>query len=329
MGRGNVGTVRIALPWQEIDPGPAANDLEWDRFDEIVAGAARHQIDVLPTVYTVPHLGLADRGVPHAVQRPLLDHPAPHRLRAQLLAFVPRCRGCAATAPTATFWEGHPTVPYRPIDAWQIWNEQNSPGFFQPRPNPERYADLLRAASEAIGGRDDSAQIVIGGLFGYPLNGRDGGLRATEYLRALYAIPDIEAAFDGVAVHPYASRISGVVGQMRRINQIITQAGDDRATLWVTEIGWASGGSNDEPLNRGPRGPGEAAAAGVRVLRREARGDADRGGPLVRVAGRPAPRRHLQMVRAIRAVPARLAGEPEARLERVHRLHRRVVTPAS
>jgi hypothetical protein len=253
MGRGNVGTARIALPWQEIDPGPAPNDLEWDRFDEIVASAARNRVELLPTVYTVPHWVSLTEGCRTPANGPCSITP-PHTAYGLSFWRSFLASAVARYGPDGSFWEGHPTVPYRPIEAWQIWNEQNSPGFFQPRPNPERYADLLRAASEAIGGQDESAQVVIGGLFGYPLNGRDGGLRATEYLRALYAIPDIEAAFDGVAVHPYASRISGVIGQMRRINQIITQAGDDKATLWVTEIGWASGGSDDEPLNRGPRG---------------------------------------------------------------------------
>jgi hypothetical protein len=256
MGRGGVGTVRIALPWQEIDPGPAPNDLEWQRFDDIVAGAARHGVDVLPTVYTVPHWVSLTEGCRTGPNGPCSITPP----RTTYGLSIWRSFLAAAVArygPDGSFWDSHPTVPYRPIGTWQIWNEQNSPGFFQPRPDPERYANLLRAASEAIHGRDDNAQIVIGGLFGYPLKGRDGGLRATEYLRELYAIPDIEAAFDGVAVHPYSSRISGVIGQMRKINQIITQAGDNEASIWVTEIGWASGGTADQPLNRGPRGQAE------------------------------------------------------------------------
>jgi len=252
MSRGHVGTVRIAMPWQEIDPGPAPNDLDWERFDDIVAAAARHRVRVLPTVYTVPiWVSLAENcGTqvygPCSITPPRTTYGL-SLWRSFLAAAVARY------GPDGSFWRGHPSVPHRPIRTWQIWNEQNSPGFFQPRPDPERYANLLRAASEAIRGRDEGAEIVIGGLFGYPLKGRDGGMRATEYLRELYAIPDIEAAFDGVAVHPYASRISGVEGQMRRINQVITQAGDEKATLWVTEIGWASD-SSDQPLSRGRQG---------------------------------------------------------------------------
>ncbi len=252
MARAHVGMVRVALPWQEVDPTPAPGDYEWGRFDAIVAGAARHGITVLPTVYTVPHWVSLIEHCTTPANGPCSITP-PHTTYGLSLWRTFLAEAVGRYGPDGSFWEGHPALRYEPITAWQIWNEENSPGFFQPRPDPARYADLLRAASEAIHGQDPTAQVVIGGLFGYPLNGRDGGLRATEYLRDLYAIPDIEAAFDGVAVHPYASRISGVEGQMGRINHIIHQAHDEQARIWVTEIGWGSGGG-PEPLNRGRRG---------------------------------------------------------------------------
>jgi hypothetical protein len=252
MGRAHVGMVRVPLPWQEVDPTPAPGDYEWGRFDAIVAGAARHGITVLPTVYTVPPWVSEIERCHGPANGPCSIIP-PHTTYGLSLWRTFLAEAVERYGPDGSFWVAHPALRYEPITAWQIWNEENSPGFFQPRPNPARYANLLRAASEAIRGQDPTAQIVIGGLFGYPLKGRDGGLRATEYLRDLYAIPDIEAAFDGVAVHPYASRISGVEGQMRRINHIIHQAHDDGAQIWVTEIGWGSG-EGPEPLNRGRRG---------------------------------------------------------------------------
>jgi hypothetical protein len=253
MGRARVGMVRAALPWQEVDPSPAPGDYEWARFDAIVAGAARRGISVLPTVYTVP------QWVSHVAEH--CNGPAngpcsitpPHTTYGLSLWRTFLAEAVGRYGPDGRFWAAHPHLRYEPITAWQIWNEENSPGFFQPRPNPSRYANLLRAASEAIRGQDPGAQVVIGGLFGYPLKGRDGGLRATEYLHDLYAIPDIGAAFDGVAVHPYASRIAGVEGQMRRINHIIHRAHDEQAQIWVTEIGWGSA-NGPEPLNRGRRG---------------------------------------------------------------------------
>jgi hypothetical protein len=252
MRRGHVGTVRVALPWQEVDPTPDPDDYEWQRFDAAVSGAARAGIVVLPTVYTVPHWVSLTEGCRTPNNGPCTITP-PHTAYGLSLWRTFLAAAVRRYGPDGTFWDLHPALPYAPIRTWQIWNEPNSPGFFQPRPNPARYAGLLRAASDAIHSLDPTAEILIGGLFGYPLNGRDGGMRATEYLRELYAIPDIEAAFDGVAVHPYASRIEGVEGQMRRINQIITQAGDDQARIWVTEIGWGSAGG-PEPLNRGREG---------------------------------------------------------------------------
>jgi hypothetical protein len=252
MGRARVGMVRVALPWQEVDPSPEPGDYNWARFDAIVAGAARHGIKILPTVYTVPHWVSQIEHCDSPPNGPCSITP-PHTTYGLSLWRTFLAEAVGRYGPDGRFWDTHPNLRYEPIKAWQIWNEENSPGFFQPRPDPARYANLLRAAAEAIRGQDPTAQVVIGGLFGYPLNGRDGGLRATDYLRALYAIPDIGAAFDGVAVHPYASRISGVEGQMRRINHIIHQAHDEQAQVWVTEIGWGSA-HGPEPLNRGRRG---------------------------------------------------------------------------
>lgn len=252
MKRGHVGMVRVALPWQEVDPTPDPDDYDWRDFDGVVSNAARHGVAVLPTVYTVPQWVAALGGCHGSPAGPCSITP-PKSAYALSLWRTFLTAAVARYGHGGSFWSAHPAVPRRPIETWQIWNEENSPGFFQPRPDPERYAALLRAASEAIHGQDASAQILIGGLFGYPRKGRGGGLRATEYLRDLYAIPDISAAFDGVAIHPYASRISGVEGQVRRINQIIHQAGDDEAGLWITEIGWASGGG-PQPLNRGREG---------------------------------------------------------------------------
>ena len=54
MGTGRVGTLRVALPWAQIDPTPDPGDLNWSEFDATVIQAARQRIEVLPTVYTVP-----------------------------------------------------------------------------------------------------------------------------------------------------------------------------------------------------------------------------------------------------------------------------------
>ena len=138
-------------------------------------------------------MGLGDRAMPRPGERPVLDHASPHDVRPQPVAHLPRRGGRAIRATWQVLGAASRPSPTSRSAPGRSGTSPTRPGFFQPRPNPARYADLLRAASEAIRGQDASAQILIGGLFGYPLKGRDGGIRATEYLRELYAIPDISA----------------------------------------------------------------------------------------------------------------------------------------
>ncbi len=252
MGQGQVGTLRVALPWMEVDPSPVPADYNWSRFDSVVEAAARAGITVLPTVYTVPVWVSTLEGCTKPPGGPCSITP-PHT--AAGLAAWRAFLGAATRryGPGGLFWTLYPDLARHPIGAWQIWNEQNSPGFFQPRPDVDRYASLLSAASEAIRGQDPAAEIILGGLFRNPLNGRKGGIKATDYLRALYAHPGLEQDFDGVAIHPYAARIHSVAKQVERMVRTVRKAGDEQAGIWITEIGWASGGKRN-PLNRGPQG---------------------------------------------------------------------------
>ena len=246
MGAGQVGTVRVTLPWQEIDPTPVPGDYLWHEFDQVVAGASREQITVLPTIYTVPGWLARLEGCDDPAGGPCsITPPTTQFGLSQWRSFI--AAAVRRYGPEGLFWTLNRDLPERPIRAWQIWNEPNSSGFYQPSPSIDRYADLLVAASESIRSIDPDASVLLGGLY------REGAIDATDFLRGLYARPGIEAAFDGVAIHPYAGRMSGVKGQVRRINRVIKSAGDDQVRIWITEIGWASGGRRT-PLNRGPRG---------------------------------------------------------------------------
>ena len=261
MGAGRVGTLRVSLPWGQIDRAPLPGGYDWSSFDQIVASAARERITILPTVYTVPQWVSALEGCTSPPGGPCTITP-PHTQIG--LAAWRTFLGAAVTryGPGGLFWTLHPDLPAAPIRAWQIWNEENSPGFFAPRPDVGRYADLLRSAADAIRSQDPGAEIVLGGMFRYPLGGGKGGIRATDFLRGLYSQPGLEAAFDGVAVHPYAGRISGVERQVRRMAGVVRAAGDAQASLWITEIGWSSGGKRT-PLNRGPRGQAQRLRAAL------------------------------------------------------------------
>ena len=48
-----------------------------------------------------------------------------------------------------TFWGENPTVPSKPVKAWQIWNEPNFK-YFVAHPNPTEYGKLVKLSSTAI-----------------------------------------------------------------------------------------------------------------------------------------------------------------------------------
>ena len=251
MGAGQIGTVREMLDWSEIDRSPVPNDYSWAKFDGVVAGAARQGVSVLPTLFSVPPWVSAVERC-DAGEGPCQITPPTSEVG--LDAF----RSFAAAAARrygsdGTFWTLHPELPEIPIDAWQIWNEPNSPGFWQPRPDVADYGRLLSAAAEGIRDEDPAAEVILGGMFRYPLRGEKGGIRATDFLARLYERPGILADFDGVAVHPYAARLKGVKRGIFRVVKVMRAAGDATTGLWITEIGWSSGGKPN-PLNRGPKG---------------------------------------------------------------------------
>jgi hypothetical protein len=256
MGDGNVGTVRSILPWGAIDPTPA-DDYDFATIDGIVLGAAQQGIEVLPFAY----------GTPTWVATELDGDTG---CEPDCSAFIPRSPAALdawqefVTAaverygPGGSLWQENPDVEPKPIRAWQIWNEQNSPTFHRPRPDVAAYADLLAAAEEAIHARDPEATIVLGGMFATPLGGERPAFTAGDYLEQLYDA-GADDDFGGVAVHPYAASVEGVEAQAEELHDVIARADDD-ATMWITEVGWASSGP-DVPLNRGEDGQAERLTA--------------------------------------------------------------------
>ena len=155
--------------------------------------------------------------------------------------------------PNGTFWAANPSLPEKPIRAWQIWNEQNSPSFYGPKPNVKAYAKLLDAANKAISSVDPKAEVILGGMFGTPQQGRKPSIFAWNFLDKLYTIKGAKKDFDGVGIHPYAGQMTKVIQQTELMIESIRDARDRTATTWITELGWASSGPAN-PLVKGSKG---------------------------------------------------------------------------
>jgi hypothetical protein len=155
--------------------------------------------------------------------------------------------------PNGTFWAANPTIPEKPIRAWQIWNEQNSASFYDPLPNVKAYAKLLDAAHDGIGSVDPKGEVVLGGMFGTPQQGRKPSIFAWRFLDKLYSIKGAKKDFDGVGIHPYAGQMTKVIQQTELMIDSIEEARDKGVKTWITELGWASSGPRN-PLVKGTKG---------------------------------------------------------------------------
>ncbi len=240
MGRGDVGTYRVLLSWPVVQPTRDA-PYDWSLPDFEIASAVANGMEPFPFVYGSPGFAAA------STETPPLGSAGGRTEWQRFLAAAVRRYG-----PGGEFWDLHPELPRTPVGTWQVGNEPNSEFFWRPKPSARKYAKLVRLSSTAIRGVDRGAEIVLGGMFGFP-NGRRS-IDAREFLKDLYRVSGIRAHFDGVAVHPYGGTLRLMNYQIARARRIMDRNGDEDESLWITELGWATDGPQKWPLvttNRG------------------------------------------------------------------------------
>lgn len=256
MEEGKVGTLRVLVNWPTIDPTAEPDDYDWSAIDPIVLEAASHRIDLLPFVFASPNWvaqGLDHHDCDPEVDCGLYAPRGPEAIDAWRTFIADLA---ARYGPGGELWAQNTELEERPIRNWQIWNEQNSETFYQPKPSVSGYADLVSAATSELREVDPEAQVILGGMFGTPFQGEAPSIDAADYLRELYARPGFADEFEGVGVHPYAPQIGGVEEQTTLLHDEMVAAGDEEGEMWVTEIGWSSE-EGDNPLQRGTEGQSE------------------------------------------------------------------------
>jgi polysaccharide biosynthesis protein PslG len=225
MGTGMVGTLRINFVWSAVQP-EQSSALNWSHYDAIIGAAAQQGIRVLPTVYSTPHWAAARDNFP-----PAKAH------QGEFQTFV---RDAAARyGSNGSFWTSNPSIPKLPVTDWQLWNEMNSPSFWFHKPSPKQYVGLLKVFHAGIKAGDPSAKIVLGGLFRTPRI--RNGIRLDRYLPGIYRAKG-KKFFDAVAIHPYATTPQDAIRAVQDTRRIMAQFKDKKAKLWITEVGWATGG---------------------------------------------------------------------------------------
>jgi hypothetical protein len=136
-----------------------------------------------------------------------------------------------------TLWAERPTVPRLPIHSWQVWNEPNLWPWWPPIADAAAYVRLLADVGRGIKRCDQAAEVVAAGL---PNSHAWLGPQVAEYLDAMYRA-GARGTFDSLAIHPYGSETWRVVDQLREARAVASRYGDP-APIWVTELGWGTGG---------------------------------------------------------------------------------------
>lgn len=233
--------IRLSWNWVEREPG----QLDWSTFDAIYDGlltAGARPLWVLveapcwagvPDIPCNPEASAGAVGVEHADDL--------GRFAANVATRYPQSFGL------------------------EIGNEVNDSRFWPNGQGPDAYAELLRAAADAVHAAPTPVPVVASGLF--PVERAQLG--KTPWRDYAQAIIDGGAAqaVDALAFHPYARAAPGrdpglaVANVLREFTDYVAARGAGSVPVWVTEVGLTTAG---------PRGlsPREQASGLVSILQR-------------------------------------------------------------
>ena len=139
---------------------------------------------------------------------------------------------------------------------YEFWNEPGNPEFWHdtiqnPRPNPERYTQLLKKVYTAAHNTHNDVNIMAGGMTVGVTNNLTGYIGPMEFLEKMYKA-GAKGYFDGLSHHPYgiyarAFRDNGwanMIGDVvkpgageKTLYQIMSEHGDGNKKIWPSEVG--------------------------------------------------------------------------------------------
>jgi hypothetical protein len=224
MGEARLGTLRLDFNWQAVQP-TRSTPRNWSFYDTTMERAARNGVAVLGHFVGSPAFAAGRSSyAPRRAEWPTFQ---------KFVRDVVRRYGR-----NGSFWAARRDLPYRPVTAFQVWNEVNLPFWWRGSVSATSYAHLLKLISKEIRANDPRATVVLAGL---PEGRR--GVRRTTYLSRLYRVSrNVKGYFDAVAIHPYARTHNGVKDAIVKLRAVMRRHGDSKTSLWITESGWATGG---------------------------------------------------------------------------------------
>ncbi|MFC1708986.1 cellulase family glycosylhydrolase [Candidatus Omnitrophota bacterium] len=126
------------------------------------------------------------------------------------------------------------------IKYWEIWNEPDSPIYWQPQDDMKTYTELLKKSYEAAKKADPTCKVVLGGMTS----------------EGYYAIKSVYANggkdyFDLINIHPFVdplnpNEIKKIYTIYNNLERLKAQYNDKDKKIWFTEIGCPGVGADKE-----------------------------------------------------------------------------------
>ena len=223
--------IRFPIAWSDIQAG-GPNSYDWTKYDNVVKAAQARGIRVL---------GVLSR-------TPMWARPS-------------NCTTDQFCAPARASdygnFAGAAAAHYAPlgVHAWEIWNEENTVGFWKPAPDPVAYTALLKAAYPKIKAADPTATVVTGGT----APASDDGTNFSPFTFDLRIYKNGgQGYFDAIGHHPYCYRGTfdcpdtfatwSAWSQMAdtqpyNLVALMKNFGDGGKKIWGTEFGAPTNGS--------------------------------------------------------------------------------------
>lgn len=219
-----VKIVRFDMYWDRIQPTNAST-YDWTVDDKMVNGIVAHGMMPLPIFHGTP--GWA---------RPSADVYVP----SSMSQFATFCAACVNRYKNR-------------VKYWEVWNEQNSRGFWPPDPSPTNYVAMLQAVYPAVKAADPTAFVISGGTASTPDNANlaNGDMGEREFITAMYAAGG-KNYFDAMGIHPYSYPLlcsdvqnwngwSMMNSTATSVRSIMAANGDSAKPIWATEYGGPTG----------------------------------------------------------------------------------------
>lgn len=169
-----IDNIRVYVPWRYVET--TKGEYNWASMDVIMSLAAERDMGVLAEMNTTP--AWVD---PDDQYKPGAAHPDADDFKDFASAVATRYGST--------------------VSAYEIWNEPNYVGFYDPI-DPAAYAELLKAVYPALKDIDPTATVVAAGLGHTPTYDDGSALSPVEFLDGMYAA-GAKGYFDALAYHPY------------------------------------------------------------------------------------------------------------------------------